>query len=517
MAPPSRFRRPRASLVAIVTVGALFTAVLATASPSQAAPTGPCDIYASGGTPCVAAHSTTRALFSAYNGALYQVRRSSDNTTRNIGVLASGVADAAAQDSFCAGTTCVITIIYDQTSRHNDLAQAPGGYFPGPAAGGLDNVANALAEPVMVGGQKAYGVLIPPGTGYRNNNTNGVATGDQPEGMYTVFDGTHYNNGCCFDYGNAERNNRDNGNGTMEALYFGTVPQGYGTGSGPWIMADLENGVYSGVNYGYNDIPSINHRFVTAILKGGPNHWALRGGDAQSGGLSTYFDGPRPNRAGYNPMKKEGAILLGVGGDNSNWSAGTFYEGVMTSGYPSASTENAVQANITAVRYSASGAALGAAVTPGSTISLRATTACCTTRYISHAGAAVNTQSVSASSSATVKADASWIVRTGLGNTGCVSFESRNTPGSYLRHQNDRLYLHANDGTALFAQDATFCPRAGVNGQGNSFKANNYPNRYLRHYNDNLYIADDGGNDAFDAAASWTDDASWVVGPAWAG
>ncbi|GHJ39089.1 hypothetical protein Sm713_46980 [Streptomyces sp. TS71-3] len=42
----------------------------------------PRDIYAAGGTPCVAAHSTTRALYGAYNGLLYQVRRSSDNATR---------------------------------------------------------------------------------------------------------------------------------------------------------------------------------------------------------------------------------------------------------------------------------------------------------------------------------------------------------------------------------------------------------------------------------------------------
>ncbi len=45
-----------------------------------------CDIYAAGGTPCVAAHSTTRALYAAYTGNLHLVRRSSDNTTRNIGL-----------------------------------------------------------------------------------------------------------------------------------------------------------------------------------------------------------------------------------------------------------------------------------------------------------------------------------------------------------------------------------------------------------------------------------------------
>ena len=47
----------------------LFTAAIlvGTSGTSSAAP---CDIYASGGAPCVAAHSTTRALFDAYNGPL---------------------------------------------------------------------------------------------------------------------------------------------------------------------------------------------------------------------------------------------------------------------------------------------------------------------------------------------------------------------------------------------------------------------------------------------------------------
>jgi hypothetical protein len=302
----------------------------------------------------VAAHSTTRALFGAYNGRLYQVRRASDNTTRDINTLAAGgVANAAAQDSFCAGTTCLITIIYDQTSRGNHLTQAPPGGFQGPAPGGFDNLANATAAPTVLNGQRAYGVFVAPGTGYRNNSATGTATGDQPEGMYAIFDGTHFNGGCCFDYGNAERNSRDNGNGTMEAIYFGNIRVwGTGTGNGPWIMADLENGLYSGVNFGFNaNDPTINFRYTTAIIKGEPNHWSIRGGNAQSGGLSTFYNGPRPNVAGYNPMRKEGAILLGIGGDNSNGSAGTFYEGVMTSGYPSEATENSVQANITAAGY----------------------------------------------------------------------------------------------------------------------------------------------------------------------
>jgi len=329
-------------------------AVAGTSAPVSAAGPQSCDIYASGGTPCVAAHSTTRALFAAYNGSLYQVRRSSDNTTRNIGVLtAGGYANAASQDSFCVNTTCVITIIYDQTGRGNHLTQAPPGGFQGPAPGGFDNLANATAAPITINGNRAYGVFVAPGTGYRNNNTNGIARGDQPEGMYAIFDGTHFNGGCCFDYGNAETNSRDNGNGTMEAIYFGNIKVwGFGTGNGPWIMADLENGLYSGVNFGFNaNDPTINFRYTTAIIKGEPNHWSIRGGNAQSGNLSTFYNGARPNVAGYNPMKKEGAIILGIGGDNSIGAAGTFYEGVMTSGYPSDATENAVQANIVAAGY----------------------------------------------------------------------------------------------------------------------------------------------------------------------
>src|SRR6185369_5645781 len=191
----------RRALLAAGTTTSLAAGLLAaTATVSQAAAQGPCDIYAAGGTPCVAAHSTTRALYATYSGPLYQVRRASDNTTKDIGVLtAGGYADAAAQDSFCANTSCVITVIYDESGKGNHLTQALKGYWPGPAAGGNDNLANAFEAPVTVGGHKAYGVYVAPGTGYRNNHTNGIATGDQPEGMYAIFDGTHFNGGCCFD------------------------------------------------------------------------------------------------------------------------------------------------------------------------------------------------------------------------------------------------------------------------------------------------------------------------------
>src|SRR5512139_2248786 len=88
-------------------------------------PQGTCDVYVAGGAPCVAAHSSTRALYAAYNGPLYQVMRQSDGKTLDIGVVPpsgsdpGGYADAAAQDAFCANTVCWITQVYDQSGKGN--------------------------------------------------------------------------------------------------------------------------------------------------------------------------------------------------------------------------------------------------------------------------------------------------------------------------------------------------------------------------------------------------------------
>ena len=43
-----------------------------------------------------------------------------------IGVV-DGFADAAAQDGFCPVVGCVVSVIYDQSSQHNDLTPAPPG------------------------------------------------------------------------------------------------------------------------------------------------------------------------------------------------------------------------------------------------------------------------------------------------------------------------------------------------------------------------------------------------------
>lgn len=57
------------------------------------------------------------------------------------------------------------------------------------------------------------------GDGYRIDKTRGVATGNEEESMYMVTSGRRFNGNCCFDYGNAETDNSDDGDATMEAVW----------------------------------------------------------------------------------------------------------------------------------------------------------------------------------------------------------------------------------------------------------------------------------------------------------
>jgi non-reducing end alpha-L-arabinofuranosidase len=317
----------------------------------------PCDVLENAGLPCVSAHSTVRVVVSDYGGPLYQVEHP-NGTTLDIGAV-GGYADAAAQDAFCSGGGCVITVVYDQSSMGNDLTEAP----PGSAKPTPGRPANAADLPVTINARSAYGILIRPGMGYRDVVPNGTAVLDEPQTLYMVSSQRDLINGCCFDYGSAETTANNDGNGTMEAVYLGMgVIWGTGVEGGPWVMADLENGLYPGWENGQDRNISTNtplqYDFVTAVVVGdtadknqGKGRFALYGGDATAGTLKQMYDGIRPEKPGYVPMRKQGSIILGIGGDNSNGGAGRFYEGVMANGAATKETVDALQAAIVAAGY----------------------------------------------------------------------------------------------------------------------------------------------------------------------
>jgi Alpha-L-arabinofuranosidase B, catalytic len=339
----------------------------------------PCSILAAAGNGCAAAHSTVRVVYPGYSGPLYQVckgsfvagpKSCSSGMTKDIGSVAGGYADSATQDAFCSGGACTISIIYDQSPNGNHLHPSPAGQH---SAGDLSPV-SATALKTTLNGHTVYGVLIKPATGYRAGcktcavvTPTGTATNDQPETEYMVTSQNDLVDGCCFDYGNAEIDSHADGNGTMETVYFGGGVV-WGTGSpgghanGPWVMADLENGIYAGWQNNQDQNISTNtplkFDFVTAVLVGdtaaqnaGKGRLALYGSDATAGTLKTLYDGIRPAKTGYVPAHKQGSIVLGSGGDTSDTDGGRWFEGVMASGAASLATLNAVQANIVAAGY----------------------------------------------------------------------------------------------------------------------------------------------------------------------
>jgi hypothetical protein len=160
----------------------------------------------------------------------------------------------------------------------------------------------------------------------------------------------------------------------------------------------------------------------------------------------------------------------------------------------------------------------GADLPTGQARSFRVTTPGFTDRWLRHQDGAARTDVVTAASPALLKQDATFVVRTGLADSTCYSLELRNFPGQYLRHRDFRVYRDPNDGTPLYAQDATFCaqpPRAGVTGDV-SFASLNLPGGHLRHYAELAYVATNGGGHAWDNTASYDQDVTWANAAPWA-
>ena len=151
--------------------------------------------------------------------------------------------------------------------------------------------------PITVDGHKVYGVFIEPGMGLRDNDTNGIAVDDQPEGMYRIVDGKHFNGGCCFDYGNAETDSHDDGDGTMETSYFGNANVWYHGPARP--VGDDRPGEQPGglLNPQHlEDLPDLPNVTFALRDRDGQGRAAPLGQPRRqcaAGPLTTMFGGPR--------------------------------------------------------------------------------------------------------------------------------------------------------------------------------------------------------------------------------
>ena len=171
-------------------------------------------------------------------------------------------------------------------------------------------------------------------------------------------------------------------------------------------------------------------------------------------------------------------------------------------------------ARVRAVNQEVLARAAGTEVGRDELVSLRVTTPGFTDRYLRHQDSLARTD---VPANDLVKQDATFWTRPGLANSSCVSFESRNFPGRYLRHRGHRVYNDQNDATPLFAQDATFCAQPGrLAGAGNvSLASVNVAGGFIRHYNEEVWVATQGAGHAWDNPSSFDADATWNNAAPW--
>jgi hypothetical protein len=311
-----------------------------------------------------------RTLSKTYTGPLYQIRIGSSTTNtgtggtfKDIGQLADGYADSASQDSSCSGTICTVSKLYDHSGKGNHIGVAKAGLTNGGAYAGMDDyetVTSSTIGAVTAGGHKVYSLYMAARQGYRLQSVgSGMPRGTAAQGIYELVDGTHVGAACCWDFGNVTTNPKSYG--VMNTLFFGNAYWGKGAGNGPWFGADFEAGVWMGGSkagdpgWGSLDTtspantanPSMKVAWAFGILKTTTTNYSLRMADmATATTLTTGYSGALPKA-----MDNLGGIVLGVGGDNSNNSWGTFYEGAITAGAPSDATDLAVYQNTKAVGY----------------------------------------------------------------------------------------------------------------------------------------------------------------------
>lgn len=140
-------------------------------------------------TSSAAAAYSVRRLRSGYTGKAFNVRRSSDNTTLDIGSASSGDLDVASLLTFCGAGNGFITKWYDQSGNGNDVLQATttaqpqvvnaGALIQGPTGKAalsfngtsqkLVSAANSVGCPLASASRQVTSVAEPTTTG--SNNT----------------------------------------------------------------------------------------------------------------------------------------------------------------------------------------------------------------------------------------------------------------------------------------------------------------------------------------------------------
>ena len=99
-------------------------------------------------------------------------------------------------------------------------------------------------------------------------------------------------------------------------------------------------------------------------------------------------------------------------------------------------------------------------------------------RRLRHRNFLARIDPVGPGSAALDRADSRFTARAGRGDAACLSFESFNYPGYFLRSRDSALRLERADGSRGYDADATFCPVPRTGG-GFVLRSRSFPVRYV--------------------------------------
>ena len=329
----------------------------------------PCDVLSSNGTTCSAAYSVTRRMFQNYLGPLFQIVRTSDNTTMNLTTDPNGQVDISQTFPFCASTTCYISEMYDQTSNANNLISATGAMAPFQLSivNGLPIVQNVQAT----GGTSSAHYRLRTGTtGIPKGNTAITEYEVRWNYWLGVSDG---------DFGDMEATVSDTGAGHMFALGYSTWGEpGNNGGYGPYYCIDRENGLDCGpqansttggtdpaVSSGTTPRPA--PPLFTLIGKYSPTTDLETIEMADATGKTTPLTTVLNTTPSFT-YNMEGGISLCEGGDGTDAYC-AFQEGMISSTTTTSSADVSLQSNIAGFYGTFQPASTGSYVGPGDLVS----------------------------------------------------------------------------------------------------------------------------------------------------
>jgi len=239
---------------------------------------GSCDVLNTAGTPCGAAYSLTRRMFAAYSGNIFQVERASDSTTLDLTTSSTtGQVNTAPIPSFCSGTTCYFSKIYDQTANGANLTSSATTanmalYQTSPYNGLplLQTTAPTTTTAVNYSTPSATATT----TYYRNlSGSAGIPSGTPTNGISVYYVRTNYalvsTEG---DFGDMDSTVANSGQGHRFALGYSSADDQIVNNTGAYYCLDTENSVTGGVEgvtvtnagAGYTSTPTVTFSAPTS-------------------------------------------------------------------------------------------------------------------------------------------------------------------------------------------------------------------------------------------------------------